>query len=154
MVRALPEGSRVEHLWNDRTRFGSSIWMNTENGERTLRVDPTRQILPPHIHIGSVAAVEANAFVPLLFTHRSKQLLRVSETFEHLDRTQGIPRRFVVIEAGLEAEQSVFAHPSLAPYDHVLTSFVPNFSDEQRRRLEQDVVSKGEWFWLLKNPNR
>ena len=153
MARMLPSEARVEHLWNDRSRFGSWVWMHSRDPEPALRVDPTQQILPPNIHIGSLATIEANAFVPLLFTHPSKQLLRASSAFQSLDRTQGLPVYFVTIENDLQPNGSVFDHPSLAPYTHVLVSFATRLSDEQKRRLEADALAKGRWFWLLENPN-
>jgi hypothetical protein len=121
--------------------------------ELTLRIDPTEQILPPQVHIGSLATIEANAFVPLLFTHPSKQLLRASPALQSLDRTQGLPVHFAHLEDHLNPEDSVFEHPSLSPYTHVLVSFTSRLSVEQKAQLRPDAVVTGQWFWLIKNPN-
>lgn len=47
--------------------------------------------LPALTHFGSLAAIDRSAFVPLLFTHPEKQLLRAHPDFLPIDLQQGLP---------------------------------------------------------------
>ena len=47
--------------------------------------------IPALTHFGGLAAIDRSAFVPLLFTHPEKQLLRAHPDFGPIDLQQGLP---------------------------------------------------------------
>ena len=149
----LPNGSTVEHIWKTPYEETREEGTRESPNRSPFHLDATFQVIPPSTHVSSVAAIERHAFVPTLFTHPKKQLLRAQTALAPLDRMQSTPLRLRIIESSTDYSQSIFKHPSLQPYQYLLISYASTLSAQQRQWLTQDTVVQGEWFWLLQNPN-
>lgn len=84
--------------------------------------------LPALSHLGSLAVIERSAFVPLLFTHPSKQLLQAHPDLAAIDQQQGLPWQLSLLQSEFTQARKLLSGGGAFPH-YVLILHPPNGQD-------------------------